>query len=277
MIARVISAGLRALLMVLLVAMPALLLPQLTADGSQMLMFGAILAGALTFSEYASSTPSFIEFRGAPPFNRMRFFAMFVMLLLLSLCARSSIAPGQFSDQAAAIGTQIGAAMDVPFSPVRLVVLLVPEGASAEYEALFRALAGLAFVTGLVAITVFAGLVRVMRWPIRKAAFNVWINLPLFDPTAGGDVIYRLKRDANFNVALGFLLPFLLPALLKGGSAVGAALPLTDLQTLIWTMTAWAFLPTSLIMRGVALWRVADLIEEKRRRAYAQSDVLQAV
>ena len=52
----------------------------------------------------------------------------------------------------------------------------------------------------------FLVLVRIMNWPVRQGAFNVWVNLPLFDPTAGGDVIYRLQRDARINIALGFLL-----------------------------------------------------------------------
>lgn len=38
-------------------------------------------------------------------------------------------------------------------------------------------------------------------------------------------------------------------------------------QTLIWTMTAWAFLPASLLMRGIAMGRIAGMIAEKRRRS----------
>ncbi|MHA6324537.1 hypothetical protein [Roseivivax sp. CAU 1753] len=276
MITRVFNAGLRALLMALLVTMPALILPAHNQDVSQMMMFGAILAGLLTFTEYVSTAPSFIEFRSAPPFNRMRFAALFVTLLLVSLCVRDTVMPGAVTGRVAALGADIGRTMDFPFSPVRLVVLLAQDGGSEAQRSLYGALAGLAFAAGLVAVLIFAPLMRFMRWPIRKGAFNVWINLPLFDPTAGGDVIYRLKRDANVNVALGFLLPFLMPALLKFASSAGATLPLGDPQTLIWTVTAWAFLPTSLVMRGMALWRVCDLIEEKRRRAYAQSDMLQA-
>ena len=46
---------------------------------------------------------------------------------------------------------------------------------------------------------------------------------------------------------------------------------LTEPHTLIWVMTLWAFLPANLIIRGVALNRVADIIEEKRRRTYAEA------
>ena len=86
-------------------------------------------------------------------------------------------------------------------------------------------------------------------------------------------MLNRLKRDSHVNVALGFLLPFLIPAVLKLATLVAFPISLDDPQTMIWTMSAWAFLPASLIMRGVALMRIADLIEEKRRRAYAQADL----
>ena len=49
---------------------------------------------------------------------------------------------------------------------------------------------------------------------------------------------------------------------------------ITQPQTLIWTMTAWAFLPASMLMRGLAMSRIADMIEDKRRRAYAEGDAL---
>ena len=41
---------------------------------------------------------------------------------------------------------------------------------------------------------------------------------------------------------------------------------------LIWITCAWAFLPASLIMRGVAMYRIAGLISQKRQRAYAKAE-----
>ena len=40
-----------------------------------------------------------------------------------------------------------------------------------------------------VVMAMFLFLVRVLGWPSRNGSFNVWVNLPLFDPTAGGDVL----------------------------------------------------------------------------------------
>jgi len=49
---------------------------------------------------------------------------------------------------------------------------------------------------------------------------------------------------------------------------------LNNPQTLIWTMSAWAFLPASMIMRGIATLRIANLIVEKRR-AYSTTESTQ--
>jgi hypothetical protein len=52
---------------------------------------------------------------------------------------------------------------------------------------------------------------------------------------------------------------------------------LTSPQMLVWVITAWAFVPASMIMRGLAMLRVADLIAQKRRAVYAHAETLQAV
>jgi hypothetical protein len=267
-----VGAAVRAFLVALLVATPALLLPGTLAETTQMIALIALLAGLLTFVEYVSASPSLIEFRSAPPFNRMRYGALAATVLLLTLVCRGQVSPTPLSDAVSTIGTAIGQAMDFPFSPVRLVLLAAPPEASVVGIDLIRTLAGLAYVISLGTLLLFVAIVRLLDWPLRSGAFNFWINLPRFDPTTGGDILQRLKRDSHVNVALGFLLPFLIPAVLKTASVYATPLALTDPQTLIWTMSAWAFLPASLIMRGIALMRIADLIEEKRRRAYAQAD-----
>jgi hypothetical protein len=117
--------------------------------------------------------------------------------------------------------------------------------------------------------------IRLRNWPVSNGAFNVWINLPLFDPTTGGDVVARLQRDGRVNVILGVLLPFLLPALGLLGSELIPVAMLADPLTLVWVVSGAAFLPASLLMRGTAMLRVAELIEEKRRRAYANAEAMQ--
>lgn len=268
-----VSAGARAFLVALVIAMPAMMLPGVTADTAQMVALLSLVAAALTFVEYVSDYPSLLEFRDAAPYNRVRFLALFVTILLICLISRGQVYATPVSSLLTVVGGKIGAAMDFPFSPVRLMVLLAPEGTSLSQVELLRTTAGLAYLISLATVMFFVAFVRLLNWPIRHGAFNFWVNLPLFDPTAGGDILNRLKRDSHVNVALGFLLPFLIPAVLQAASAYAYKVSLADPQTLIWTMSAWAFLPASLIMRGVALMRIADLIEEKRRRAYAQADL----
>lgn len=258
--------------MALLVALPSLILTDVRADTTQIVVLVALLAALMTFIEYYSQYPSIIEFRYASPFNRLRFAALFASVALLSIiCAnKSDITP--LSAMLSQVGTAWGNVLDFPFSPVRLVVLMMPEDASETLLASVRTAAGLSYMISLAALFIFVTLVRLLGWPTRNRAFNVWINLPLFDPTAGGDVVQRLKRDAGLNIVLGILLPFLIPAIVKATSSFIDPLSLGNPQTLVWTMTAWAFLPTSMIMRGIAMGRIAELIEEKRNRAYSTTE-----
>ena len=261
----------RGLLVALLIATPALMLPAGPADTNQITILIALLAAFLTFVEYNSNFPSIVEFRDAPPFNRLRFLSLFATVFILSMIVKGQNEPTMMTNALTSIGTILGNAIDFPYSPVRLVVLMLPENSDQAVVQSVRTAAGIAYLISLAAMTAFLVLVRVLNWPSRQGAFNVWVNLPLFDPTAGGDVLYRLQRDARINIALGFLLPFVIPAVVKLAADLLDPISLQHPQTLIWTMTAWAFLPASMIMRGIAMGKVADMIEDKRRRTYADA------
>ncbi|WP_299366851.1 hypothetical protein [uncultured Tateyamaria sp.] len=272
MIARLSGAAMRGFLVALMIATPALVVPGVSIDSSQATVLVALLAAFLTFVEYNSSSPSIVEFRDAGPFNRLRFVALFLTVFLLSVICRGKTDPTLLTGALSSIGTIIGNSIDFPFSPVRLVVLMLPADADAEIVQSVRTAAGLSYLISLTAMAVFLFLVRVLGWPSRNGSFNVWVNLPLFDPTAGGDVLYRLNRDARINIALGFLLPFLIPAVVKMAADLLNPITLENPQTLIWTMSAWAFLPASMIMRGIAMQRIAEMIRDQRKRAYASAE-----
>ncbi len=266
------GAAARGLLVAITIATPALLLPGVAADSSQITVLVALLAGFLTFTEYNSNFPSIVEFRDAAPFNRLRFVSLFLTILMLSLILKGRVDPSMLTQTLSSLGTIIGNALDFPFSPVRLVVLMLPADANPVLVSTVRTAAGIAYFFSVVTMVSFVFLVRVMGWPARRGAFNVWVNLPLFDPTAGGDVLDRLQRDARVNIALGFLLPFIIPAVVKAATDLIDPVTLSNPQTIIWTLSAWAFLPASMIMRGVAMARVAEMIQEKRRRTYANAE-----
>jgi len=264
-VSRLSGAFVRAVLVMALLATPSILLPGVGADGKEMVALIALFGGFLTFVEYNAVYPGLVEFRNAPPFNRVRFLMLFVTIFSLTVIARGEIQPTTLTVFVQAVGGVVGQAMDFPYSPVRLVTLVVGAGASEEQIGIVRIAAGMSYLISLLSLSVFVILLKFYGWPSRSGAFNVWVNLPTFDPSAGGDVVGRLDRDARINIALGFLLPFLIPAVVKAGSTGFEPLSFTSPQTLIWTMTAWAFLPASLFMRGIAMGRIADMIREKRR------------
>ncbi len=266
LVSQIVGAFVRACLVVFLIAAPSALLPNVSPEGKQMVALVALFAGLLTFIEYNATYPGLVEFRNAPPFNRIRFGMLFAMVFMLSLLERGVGAPSTLTDLVTAVGTLIGLAMDFPYSPVRLVMLTMAEGATPAQAMLIRSAAGLTYLISLISLAVFLIALKIGGWPARGGAFNVWINLPTFDPTGGGDVVDRLNRDARVNIALGFLMPFLIPAVVKMGLDNMAHLPSSSPQTLVWTMTAWAFLPASLFMRGIAMGRIADMIRDRRRQ-----------
>ena len=271
MISRLTGAVLRAMLIVLLVATPSLLLPGISADGKQIVALVAIFGAALTIFEYASTYPGLVEFRDAPPFNRIRFVSLFLTVFLLTVICRGTVEHTTLTQFVQAVGALIGYAIDFPYSPVRLVILMLPEDTSYDHVALVRTAAGMSYLISLLTLAVFLIILRLAGWPSQNGTFNVWVNLPTFDPTAGKDVVQRLERDARFNIALGFLLPFLTPAAVKAAASLFGSVTLENPQTLVWTVAAWAFLPASLFMRGIAMGRVAEMIAVKRKQTYAQA------
>lgn len=276
MLAKLSGAAARGLLVAWGIALPALILPDASLGTPHVTVFVAIIAAGLTFVEYIAANPSFVEFRDAAPLNRVRYTAVLATVLFLSLVFGDQSDPSQIARALTAIGTIVSNGIDVPFSPVRMVLLMLPDGTDPHLIRAVQSATALAFLTSLAALLTFLFLVRIKGWPLRGGAFNVWINLPLFDPSAGGDVVDRLRRDAQVNIALGLMLPLVMPVVVKATADLLNTFLLDNPQTLIWTLTAWAFLPASMIMRGIALQRIAEMIRDQRNRACADP-VLQAV
>jgi hypothetical protein len=266
------GAVLRAILVAVMVVAPSAILTDVTTDTQQMVALVAIFAATLTFVEYNAIYPGLVEFRDAKPFNRVRFVMLLSTVILLSVIERGRLAPTTITELVEAVGSLIGQAMDFSYSPVRLARLMMADGADAGQIHAVRTAAGMAYLISLVSLATFVVLLRIGAWPRPDKPFNVWVNLPTFEPSAGGDVVERLNRDARINIALGFLLPFLTPAVVSISSAGYEPLQMTSPQTLIWTLTAWAFLPASLFMRGIAMGRVAGMIRDKRRAAGVASE-----
>ena len=274
-VSRISGALIRAFVVVVVIVTPSILLSDVSKDAKQMAALVALFAGLLTFVEYKAEAPSLIEFRDAPPFNRVRLGMLFATVLCLSIMESGRENATSLTEFMRAIGHLIGRAMDFPYSPVRLATLMLADTASPEQMQAVRDAAGVSYLTSLISLAVFVILLKVGAWPMRDRVFNVWVNLPTFDPTGGPDVVERLERDARINIALGFLLPFIIPFIISLSSTGVNPLSMTASQTLIWTMTAWSFLPASLFMRGIAMGRIAEIIRDMRRtRGEADSSEL---
>ena len=61
------SAAARGLLVATMIMTPALVLPGLASDSTQIVLLVALLAAILPFVEYNSVFPSIVEFRNAAP------------------------------------------------------------------------------------------------------------------------------------------------------------------------------------------------------------------
>ena len=264
MFTRLIGAVTRGMLVALVVATPALLLPYVSQDTTEIVALIALFAFLLTTIEYGSAYPSLIEFRDAPPFNRVRILTLFLIVFLLATICRGQVEHTSFSQFVEAVGLLIWHALDFPFSPLRLMEQVLPATADPAMVGVLRAAVGMACLVTLVSLGVFVVMLSTGSWPSGRGGFNVWINLPTFDPSTGDDVVVRLRRDARLNCLLGIALPFLLPMVVATGAGRFED-GLSVAHTLVWVVATWAFLPASLFMRGIALGRVAAMIDARRR------------
>jgi hypothetical protein len=262
----------RAILVIVVVVSPSVLLPGTTAEAAQATMLVALTLGVVVGLEYAARAPALIAFRDAPPVNRMRILSLFATLICLSTIIRydGASTAGLILN---ALGLLVGQALDLPFSPVRLLIEQAPDTATLAELQQLRIMAGLAIFLSIGAAALFVLLIRLRHWPNRGAAFNVWINLPTFDPTTGRDVVERLSRDGLVNILLSLLLPFFLPVLAGLAARQLGVVPFGSAHAMVWGVSLWMFLPLGLFMRGVAMRRVAEIIRTRRARLLAPLDL----
>ncbi len=268
MLSRLMGALLRAMLVVVVIATPSLLIPGTTEEGTQVVMLIALALGAFTVVEYGATYPALVEFRDAPPFNRVRILSLFVMLIVLSLVAGGG-GNSSLILVLNALGLLLGHALEFSWSPMSVVLAHLPVDAPPVSELQVKVMAGLAIFITLTALVIFALLLRLQHWPNRGQPFNVWVNLPTFDPTTGGDVVPRLIRDARVNIILGLSATFILPVVGLKIADHFELLLLTSPQVMVWGIALWMFLPLSMFMRGLAMARIADMIRERRSRLVA--------
>lgn len=262
---RLAGALLRGLLVVAVIALPALLLPGVSRNSLEISVIFGAMAAAFTLFEYGARQPGLVDFRYAPPYNRGRFVTLAALLVALVFLVRADGGQAGFGPGYLAFADRVGGFLDFPFSPVRLATSVLAAGREAEFALLVHRLAAVAVMISVAGILFFTLLLWLFRWPQGREKFNLWVNLPTFVPSTGRDVERRLLWGGRLNVLIGLSLPLTLVVL--SSRAIGWLDPqaLTSRLTLVWVVALWAFLPASFILRGMALMKVGWLVKRARR------------
>jgi len=169
-VSQLTSALARAFLVAVLVMTPSLLLSSTGADTEQFVVILAMIAASMTFIEYYGRSPSIIEFRFAPPYNRLKFAGLALSILLISLICRGMVSQTSGAMTLSELGADLGRAIDFPYSPVRLMVLMLPDDASPALMDLVRTASGIAYASSLLMLFAFVTCVRLLGWPTRSGA-----------------------------------------------------------------------------------------------------------
>jgi hypothetical protein len=271
---RVAGGAVRGIFVAGLTMLPLILLQTPAEHVVQATLVLALAAGAFTAMEYGARVPAMIELRGAPGYNRARVGVLALALPLGALACGAAGASGPLPALAEAVGLRLHATLGAAPSPLAVIDLALPPDAAPGRARMVGAVAALAFASAALCVAAYALVLARGAWP-RPAvdarlpeaqAFGLWRDLPAYAAPAGCDLVWRLRRDGRVNILLGLVLPYLLPPLaavlgrLHGVSVLGSDLVLT------WAMALWAVLPACLILRGLALLRLAAAIAARRRR-----------
>lgn len=230
----VICAG----LICAIVIWPLLVLPVHGDHNRPLIMTVALFAGVVIFAEYVARTPSLIEFRHAPPYNSIRFIGFAATLIMVTLAATDGRINNIAQPPTWAPVTFYGGYGTNPLSRV------VSFGLGAA----------------CVMVTSF-GISLLFKWPENGQRFNVWENLPMFYVSTSVSKVPALRRHAAISTIWAILSIIAFPLIWY---VLDIFFPLTSSVTIlskIWMVTIWAFLPANLIMRAIALWRVAQVVE----------------
>ena len=259
----------RAAVAALLVAAPALVLPQVGVGAVEISLIVALLVSLLVLFEYGATAPALVDFRFAPPANRMRF-AVAALAMAPTLAFVWALgADGALASALRGAGRALGEALGGPGTPAGFVAEVLRRPAALAPDPAVQAAAALASTAAWVATAGFAAVIWFGRWPGPFDAFDRFVNLPTFEPVTGPDAPGRLAGRALMVMATGFAAPFGALAaaslIVRNYDADAFASPLA----LVWLLTLWAAAPGAVILRGVALLKLSRLIRAEERGARA--------
>lgn len=275
MVRRFLGALFRGVCAGLVLLIPSLMLVHVPTDATYFVLISCILFAFIVFSEYNNTYPSILEFRDAPPFNRIRFLHGIMSVYGAALIFQEIIFGGE-PGAITRFAIYLGWVLDFTGSPVDMLMMSVPQDLPETVLQSMRAAGALTMALCAISIMAFYLYIKFTYWPVSRGQFNIWINLPLMDPARGDDLAKRMKRRAQLNIGLGVSFLFAVLVFFKGvGAIMGLAL-FYDLVLLIWIIILWGVIPTTMVMRGIAMARLATEIAKKQTQGAAKSNLLTA-
>ena len=256
MILRLTGAAVRAIIVAILVMLPAFLLTGITQSGLEFTRIVATIAAVFVIYEYGFATPSVIEFRYAAPYNRIRFMLLLALVLtpayLISIVLDGQVLNGTL----AGIGHDVFALMDYKYSPITIVAKTLSGNDAALHEAIAQAIAfNVMISTACVLVFCFAVFTNILRFAGED--FNMWLNMPTYKSYDVSSLQERLINSAFASMLIAFLIPLFGPTAVDVSmvwfSTDGVLAPIA----VAWLIAIWTYLPAIYLMRAAALAKVA--------------------
>lgn len=266
MIGRFIGATLRAILIMVLVVMPAVAVPPANPDERLVFIFLALVSGFLIFAEYAGRAPGLVSFRFAPPANRHRFtmVALAVLAAIVAYTGPNSEAwiPVALHD----LGLGVADRLSQGTGPVKPLLSVLPTTVSPQGQQAFAAAAGAAALCTWASLMVLVLRYSLFPWPPRAAAFNLWANLPTLAATGRPDITHQLLVRARVNLVLAVIMPVLFPLMLRNALELSQITGGLSIASQIWIAVLWSILPANFLFRAAAAYRIATLVRSQHER-----------
>lgn len=271
MVACIIGAACRAMLVMVLLLTPSLLLPGVSVDTILIVTLLGLIFALLVMYEYSSDCPGITDFRNAPPFNRIRFATLFSIVYVVSLLLDAASEGVTLIAVLRHLGETIYGLANVPFGPIDTYERLVSTHFESQSRGQTQQAIGVSICLSAFAMIGFAYVVRATGWPKLFGVGRLWTNLPTFDPAIGQDVVARLLRDARLNLLFGLSLPYLVPVLASAACHVLDVELAPSAHSQVWMIAIWAYLPTNFVLKSMAIFRLAYVLERHKGGASAST------
>ena len=261
---KIFGAIVRALFVGILFLYPSVLIAGGLGNVDLFVQALCLLGVAIVMVEYMVEVPAIIEFRYAPPYNRMRFLLMMVLCLVLL----AALGPNTFTGGNASLILPVANSFEAIFSwgssPVQVLAPALTNDPTL-FGGNLTLILSLVFGTMMFGAITFGIYLWISPWPLSAKGFNLWPNMPSFNARAGERASIKILQVAILSLALALLLPYIFAFFIEYcRNSLGMDFVSSKL-VVYWTIFLWAAMPAMAIMRSVSLMKLAFLAENMRR------------